>query len=52
MLRRTLLATAAIGVGLAFAGAAAAQDKTKACFVYVGPIGDGGWTYQDRKSVV
>ena len=46
MLRRTLLATAAIGVGLAFAGAAAAQDKTKACFVYVGPIGDGGWTYQ------
>ncbi|MCB2134362.1 MAG: BMP family ABC transporter substrate-binding protein [Rhodobacteraceae bacterium] len=46
MKRRTLLATAAIGLGLAFGGAAQAQDKTKACFVYVGPIGDGGWTFQ------
>ena len=48
MKRRTLLATAALGLGLAFGGAAHAQamDKVKACFVYVGPIGDGGWTYQ------
>ena len=46
MLIRTLLATAALGLGMTVAGAAAAQDKTKACFVYVGPIGDGGWTYQ------
>ncbi len=46
MLRRTLLATAALGLGIGFAGVASAQDKTKACFVYVGPIGDGGWTFQ------
>jgi len=48
MKRRTLLATAALGLGLAFGGAASAQgmDKVKACFVYVGPIGDGGWTFQ------
>ncbi len=46
MQRRTLLATAALGLGLAFAGAASAQDKVKACWVYVGPIGDGGWTFQ------
>jgi basic membrane protein A and related proteins len=48
MNRRTMLATAALGLGLAFGGAANAQamDKVKACFVYVGPIGDGGWTYQ------
>ena len=46
MKRRTLLTTAALGLSLAFGGAAMAQDKTKACFVYVGPIGDGGWTYQ------
>ncbi|WP_347312644.1 BMP family ABC transporter substrate-binding protein [Defluviimonas sp. SAOS-178_SWC] len=46
MKRRTLLATAALGF-LAFGGAAQAQmDHVKACFVYVGPIGDGGWTYQ------
>lgn len=48
MFRRNLLATAALGLGLAFAGGAQAQavDKVKACFVYVGPVGDGGWTYQ------
>ena len=46
MLKRTLLATAALGLGLAFAGAASAQDALKACWVYVGPIGDGGWTFQ------
>jgi basic membrane protein A and related proteins len=52
MLRRTLLATAALGMGLAFAGGAMAQDKTKACFVYVGPIGDGGWTYQHHQGAL
>ena len=43
------LALSVVGLGataavLAFASAAAAQDKLKACFVYVGPIGDNGWT--------
>ncbi len=49
----SLLATAALGLGLATA--AVAQDKTKVGFVYVGPVGDGGWTYehdQGRKAVV
>ncbi|MGB3280773.1 MAG: BMP family ABC transporter substrate-binding protein [Pseudorhodobacter sp.] len=48
MNRRTLMATAALGLGLVFGGGvqAAGMDKVKACFVYVGPIGDGGWTYQ------
>ena len=37
MLRRTLLATAALGLGLMTAGGAlaAGMDKVKACFVYV-----------------
>ena len=52
MKRRTLLATAALGLGLAFGGTAMAQDKTKACFVYVGPIGDGGWTYQHHQGAL
>ncbi|MGB7262789.1 MAG: BMP family ABC transporter substrate-binding protein [Albidovulum sp.] len=52
MNRRTLLATAAVGLGLAFGGAAQAQDKTKACFVYVGPIGDGGWTFQHHEGLL
>jgi simple sugar transport system substrate-binding protein len=54
MKRRTLLASAALGLGLAFGGAALAEShaKTKACFVYVGPIGDGGWTYQHHQGAL
>ena len=45
MKRRTLLATgaaAAAALGLP----ARAQTPLKVGFVYVGPIGDGGWTFQ------
>ena len=44
----TLLATAALALGLA--AGATAQDKTKVGFIYVGPIGDGGWTYEHDKA--
>ena len=44
MKRRTLLTGAALALGMA--GAGWAQDKTKVGFVYVGPVGDGGWTYE------
>ncbi|TCP39895.1 BMP family ABC transporter substrate-binding protein [Rhodovulum marinum] len=47
MNRRTLLASAALALGLA--GTALAQDKTKVGFVFVGPIGDGGWTYEHNE---
>lgn len=54
MKRRNLLASAAIGLTLAMAGGAFAQgmDKVKACFVYVGPIGDGGWTFQHHEGAL
>lgn len=39
----TLMASAALALGLATA--AVAQDTTKVGFVYVGPVGDGGWTF-------
>jgi basic membrane protein A and related proteins len=54
MKRRTLLATAALSLSLAFGSAAFAEShaKTKACFVYVGPIGDGGWTYQHHQGAL
>jgi len=42
-----LLTTAALALGLATA--AGAQDKTRVGFIYVGPIGDGGWTYEHDK---
>jgi simple sugar transport system substrate-binding protein len=44
----TLLTSAAMALGLA-AGGAMAADTTKVGFVYVGPVGDGGWTYEHNK---
>jgi basic membrane protein A len=51
-LTRLMTGTAlAMGLGLATT-AAAQEDPTKACFVYVGPIGDGGWTYQHHQGAL
>ena len=48
MKRRTLLASgaAAATLGLTRAGHAAAHLPVKVGFIYVGPVGDGGWTYE------
>ena len=47
MKRRNLLASGVAAAALATMGLPAlAQDKTKVGFVYVGPVGDGGWTYE------
>ncbi|WP_281973637.1 BMP family ABC transporter substrate-binding protein [Ruegeria faecimaris] len=43
----TFLASAAMALGLATT--AIAEDKTKVGFVFVGPVGDGGWTYEHNK---
>ncbi|MEO0380054.1 MAG: BMP family ABC transporter substrate-binding protein [Pseudomonadota bacterium] len=45
----TLVATAALALGLAGGAIADGHEKTKVGFVYVGPIGDGGWTYEHDK---
>jgi simple sugar transport system substrate-binding protein len=47
MNRRTLIALAALAASLSLtAGAPArAADPLKVAFVYVGPVGDAGWTY-------
>jgi basic membrane protein A len=55
MKRRNLLASAAMGLTLALSGGGAfaqGMDKVKACFVYVGPIGDGGWTFQHHEGAL
>lgn len=49
MLKRTFLAVAAAATmagGTAFADG---HEPTKVGFIYVGPIGDGGWTYEHDK---
>lgn len=45
--RRALFAVALAAIGATFsAGIAMAQERLKIGFVYVGPVGDHGWTYQ------
>ena len=45
----TLMASAALALGFAGGAIADGHEKTKVGFVYVGPIGDGGWTYEHDK---
>ncbi|MDN2566335.1 BMP family ABC transporter substrate-binding protein [Aquibium sp. A9E412] len=47
----TTLAAAAALTALGASGAAA-QDATKACYIYVGPIGDFGWSYQHHQGLL
>jgi simple sugar transport system substrate-binding protein len=45
-MRKLLFAAAALSV---LAAPAAAEDKLKVGFIYVGPIGDFGWSYQHEQ---
>src|SRR3954451_18365686 len=46
-MRKLCVTVAAAGLATAAAiGAASAADKLKEGFIYLGPIGDFGWTYQ------
>ena len=46
MTLKSILTGAVMALGLGATAAAAQDDKTKVGFIYVGPIGDGGWTYE------
>ena len=46
-MKKTLIALAtSVAVLVSGAAQAASHGKTKVCFVYIGPTGDFGWTYQ------
>ncbi|MXU65279.1 BMP family ABC transporter substrate-binding protein [Oceanomicrobium pacificus] len=52
---KTLAVAATAAVGLTGAAFADGHEKTKVGFIYVGPVGDFGWSYehdQGRKAVV
>jgi len=54
MKRRTLLGSAAALMAATALPSFAQDEKLKIGFIYVGPVGDGGWTYQHdlaRKAV-
>jgi basic membrane protein A and related proteins len=48
---KKILILAAAAVMAVSAAAATASAKTKACWIYVGPIGDHGWSYQHHQGV-
>ena len=48
----TLMASAALALGLTGAAFADGHEKTKVGFVYVGPVGDGGWTFQHHQGAL
>lgn len=45
MMKKLLIGLAA-ATAMSFAAMPGAFAKTKACFIYVGPVGDYGWSYQ------
>ncbi|MDJ0823913.1 MAG: BMP family ABC transporter substrate-binding protein [Rhodobacter sp.] len=49
MKRRNLLAGAALALGLGGAALAGSHEPLKVGFIYVGPIGDGGWTFEHNE---
>ena len=52
-MKKLVLALAATTAAIAFGAApVAAQDKTKACWIYVGPIGDFGYSYQHHQGLL
>ena len=53
-MKKLLLVAAALGLAFGIAGASA-QERLKIGFIYVGPVGDMGWSYQHevgRKAIV
>ena len=48
-MKRLMMQVAAAAVAIGMAGGAVAADKLKVGFVYVGPIGDHGWSYEHNE---
>jgi len=45
-MKKLMLALITTAAAIGFVGVASAADKFKACWVYVGPVGDFGYSYQ------
>jgi simple sugar transport system substrate-binding protein len=50
-MKKYLMTAAAAALMLGAASASASADAVKACWVYVGPIGDFGWSYQHHQGL-
>ena len=45
-MKKLLMTAAVAAVALGLGATASLAEKYKACWVYVGPVGDGGYTFQ------
>jgi basic membrane protein A and related proteins len=50
-MKKILMTAAAAAMMLGAASASASAEALKACWVYVGPIGDFGWSYQHHQGL-
>ncbi len=50
-MKKILMTAAAAAMMLGAASASASAETLKACWVYIGPIGDFGWTYQHHQGL-
>jgi basic membrane protein A and related proteins len=50
-MKKILMTAAAAAMMLGVASASASAEALKACWVYVGPVGDFGWTYQHNQGL-
>ncbi len=50
-MKKFLMAAATAALMLGAASASASADAVKACWIYVGPIGDFGWSYQHHQGL-
>lgn len=48
-MKKFMLSAAVVALMLGAAAASASAEKLKACWVYVGPTGDFGWSYQHNE---
>ncbi len=54
-MKKIMLSAAVLALALGAGAASAQAEKLKACWIYVGPVGDYGWSYQHdqgRQAVV
>ena len=53
-MKKLLMTAAVAAVALGLGSTASLAEAYKACWIYVGPVGDGGWSFQHdegRKAV-
>ncbi len=51
-MKKLMMTVAAVALAIGVGASSASAEKLKACWVYVGPIGDFGWSYQHHEGLL